>query len=147
MAQLSDVSISIRVQLTLLLLGSVIAIGCGKSHSQADLSGAPYVSITHQGKPLPDVQVRLHEHAGGPVIVQSISRRDGNAYFTDVPAPEPAKYFVTVESISDGGWMLDSKACEELSKSVSLEPLESASSQQIEIPKHAVKILTSPKRR
>lgn len=147
MAQLSDVSTTFRVHAMLLLLGCVISTGCGETHSQADVSGSPYVSVTHQGKPLPDVQVRLHEHAGGPVIAQSISRPDGNAYFTDVPSPEPTKYFVTVESLGDGGWMLDTKACEELSKSVSLEPLESVSSQRIEIPKRAVKILSSPKRR
>ncbi|MCG8648935.1 MAG: hypothetical protein MI861_03835, partial [Pirellulales bacterium] len=92
------------------LLGCVSAISCRDTNSQVDISGAPFVRVMYQGQPLGDVQVRLHETRGGPVLAQSISRQDGNAYFTQLPSPEPPKYFITVESLSDGGWILNAKA-------------------------------------
>ena len=81
------------------------------------------------------------------MLAQSVSRQNGNAYFVDVPSPEPQKYFVTVESLSDGGWMLDASACQKLSQSISLKALESSPGQRIEIPDGAVHPLSSPKRR
>lgn len=120
------------------LLCCLATSGCGES--PADVSGAPLVQVLYQGKPLSDVQVRLHESRGGPVLAQSVSQTDGNAYFTEVPSPEPTEYFVTVESLGDGGWILDAKACEEIT---ALKSLENEPKQRIEIPDGAVKALPS----
>lgn len=121
--------------------------GCSESNSRADLIGKPFVNVTYQGKPLSDVQINLHDGQGGAVLAQSISGQDGNAYFTEVPSPEPPRYSVTVESIGDGGWMLNPEACQELSKITFLAPLESTQEQRIEIPAGAVQTLASRKRR
>lgn len=147
MAQLGNRRNSSVLAAFCLLLGSLLASGCADSSSHADFSGQPFVRVVYQGQPLGDVQVRLHETLEGPVLAQSISHQDGNAYFAEVPSPEPPKYFVTVESISDGGWILDAKACQEISKSISLEPLESSPEQRIEIPKGAIQQLSLSKGR
>ena len=133
MAKLIDHRNRITISSACVLLGSLLASGCSDSSSPADISGQPFVRVLYQGQPLGDVQVKLHETLEGPALTHSISRQDGNAYFTQVPSPEPSRYFVTVESISDGGWILDSEACQKLSESISLEPLESSRDQRIEI--------------
>ncbi len=129
-----------------LFCSCVVAIGCGQSGSQMHVDGAPTVRVMYQGKPLGDIQVRLHANHGGPVLAQAISQQNGNAYFPDVPSPEPDKYFVTLESLGDGGWMLDAAACESLTETSQLNALQSSPSQRIEIPNGAVAPLPIPRR-
>lgn len=147
MAQLINRRYAIRVAQVCFVLGCLLTCGCSESKSVADVSGQPYVRVIHQGQPLGDIQVRLHESQGGPVLAQSISRQDGKAHFAEVPSPEPSNYFVTVESISDGGWILDAKACKKLSQNTSLEAFESSREQRIEIPNGAVRPLSFSRRR
>ena len=129
------------------LLACVLASGCSDTNSRVDASGLPFIQVMYQGQPIGDVQVRLHQTQGGPVIAQSVSRQDGHAYFSQVLSPEPSRYFVTQESLSDGSWMLDSQACQKLSQNISLDPLKSSPGQRIEIPDGAVYAISSPKRR
>jgi len=120
--------------------------GCRDSSSR-DISDAPFVQVMYEGQPLGDVQVRLHQVRGGPVIAQAVSGQDGNAYFWQIPSPEPSNYYVTVESLSDGSWSLTPEACQKISENISLKALESSPSQQLGIPDGAVIAISSPKRR
>ncbi|MGI9469594.1 MAG: hypothetical protein ACR2OA_20900 [Rubripirellula sp.] len=145
MAQLSNFPNSTVLRNFVFLGACVLVCGCSETNSLVDTSKSPFVQVMYQGEPLGDVQVRLHETQGGPVIAQSVSRQDGNAYFSQVPSPEPAKYYVTVESLSDGSWGLNPQACQKLSESISLKALESSPAQRIDIPDGAVFASSSPK--
>lgn len=121
--------------------------GCGGVGMSGNSASGPSVQVVYQGKPLQDIQICLHASRGGPVLTRAVSRLDGKAYFSDLPLPEPDAYFVTIESVADGGWILDPKACKELTESISLQPLEGTSKQELLIPNGAVKVLSSSRRR
>ncbi|MEO1616903.1 MAG: hypothetical protein AAFV88_13690 [Planctomycetota bacterium] len=145
--QLGNSFRAVSLRVACVFVASIALCGCSDSTPGSNHPDGPLVRVMYQGKPLGDVQVMLHASKGSPVIAQSISRQDGNAYFTEVPSPEPPEYYVTVESVGDGGWMLDPKACQQLSKSISLQSLESSPQQQLEIPNGAVRPLMNSKRR
>ena len=145
MAQLGNFQTSTVLRKTCILFACVLLSGCGTTDSPVDPSQSPFVQIMYEGQPLGDVQVRLHQTQGGPVIAQSVSRQDGNAYFTNIPSPEPSCYYVTLESLSDGSWDLNPQACQKLSENITLKTFESSPCQQIEIPDGAVFANSTPK--
>lgn len=147
MAQLINVPYETLLRSVCGLFACALVSGCSETNSRVDISGLPFIQVMYQGEPIGDVQVRLHQIQGGPVIAQSVSRLDGYAYFSQVPSPEPSRYFVSLDSISDGSWMLDSEACQKLSQQIALNPLESSPGQRIEIPDGAVHPISSIKRR
>ena len=130
-----------------LVVACSLTQGCSESDASGDVSGAPFVHVEYEGQPLANVQVFLRGSRSGPVLAQSISRQDGNAYFTQLPSPEPSKYFVTVESLGDGGWILDADACQQLTESTFLQSLTSSPVQRIELPDGAVHPIYSSSRR
>jgi len=130
-----------------LLASAIVIAGCGGTDSGAIPSTGPSVAVIYESNPLADVQVRLHAGPTGPVITQSISAADGTARFSGVPSPEPDEYFVSLESLSDGGWMLDAKYSQAADSGMTLKPLVTNDGQRIEIPSGAVRSLNINNRR
>ncbi|TWT73313.1 hypothetical protein [Allorhodopirellula solitaria] len=118
-----------------------VAAGCEGDLPVSDPNG-PSVLVTYQSQPLADVQVCLHESASGPVLAQAVSAADGQATFREIPAPEPSEYSVSLQSLSDGGWILDPKYTNPAKSLVRLAPLGDGDPQTIELPRGAVRPLT-----
>lgn len=124
------------------VLGTMLMIaGCSDGGPGMQPVDGPGVMIRYQSKPLADVQVRLHAEASGPPIAQAVSAADGVARFADIPSPEPDEYFVSLASLGDGGWMLDTKYLNPADSGFTLKPLSSDDRQRIEIPRGAVRTL------
>ena len=115
--------------------------GCGDGGAGTQPVDGPGVMIRYQSKPLADVQVRLHAEASGPPVAQAVSASDGVARFAGIPSPEPEEYFVSLASLGDGGWMLDTKYLKPADSGFTLKPLSSDARQRIEIPRGAVRLL------
>lgn len=125
---------------------AIAMIGCNGDH-ESPAPHAPAVLLSYQSGPLADVQVRLHESESGPVLAQAVSASDGRASFHIVPDPEPSAYFVSMQSIGDGGWILDAKYGEASKSHVRLAPLAAHDQQTIELPRGAVRPLMPTRRR
>ncbi|MGB7328846.1 MAG: hypothetical protein WBD31_28465 [Rubripirellula sp.] len=121
-------------------------VGCGDAGPDNDPSSGQGVAVIYESDLLADVQVRLHASPTGPIIAQAISASDGVARFTETPSPEPDQYFVSLASVSDGGWMLDAKFLG-ADNGIQLNPLATHAGQRIELPRGAVRLLTSSKPR
>lgn len=117
-------------------------VGCGEADFAPPPDDSPAVKVMFQSSPLADVHVRLHASPDGPAIVQAITGADGRALFGDVPSPEPDQYHVSLESISDGGWMLDPKVIAPTLDSLRLGPLSQNQTQAIDLPPRAVRSLS-----
>lgn len=115
-------------------------IGCGDEVASPMPSG-PAVLIRYQSEPLADVHVRLLASDGGPVLCHAITQSDGQATFVDLPSPEPEVYFVVLESVGDGGWMLNRQVLDRATKSLRLKPLAENPSQSIDLPRGSVQSL------
>ena len=126
---------------TWLGLLACICIGCG-STSVVDETRSPIVMVDYDGHPLADVHVRLHDSSGGSIVAQAITRDDGQAVFSDLPSPEPAKYFVSLESVGDGGWILDTHLIERHHDALELSPFMDLRIQRIVLPPRSVQSLT-----
>lgn len=136
MARVIKASISFSL-VTLLLLA-----GCDGDASPPDLSGTPVVRVKFQGEPLAGVQVSLFGPSSQSPLVRAITGNDGNAYFTELPSPEPDRYRIGLESLGDGGWMLDPKVIEPFCEAQVLDPLQQSPVQELSLPKRAVRSLT-----
>lgn len=129
------------------LLNCVAAIACSSlTGCESDLplpppDDAPTITVMFESDPVADIEVKLHESGNGPAIVRSVTSTDGKARFVDVPDPEPAEYFVSLESASDGGWILDQDVTQRLTRKLRLKPLNQESSQTIELPSRSIKPL------
>ncbi|KAA1258452.1 hypothetical protein LF1_09720 [Rubripirellula obstinata] len=122
-----------------ILLPCLIA-GCEPIPEESDVESERVV-IRYQGRPLADVRVGLHGDRNGPVLSQAITDDNGQAVFRDLPSPEPSPYFVTLESVSDGGWILDSRVIKRSRTKLELPPFSSQLVQEIELPSGSVKPL------
>lgn len=129
----------------LLALCLGVVVGCGDD-AAAPMPGGPAVLVRYQSEPLADVHVRLLASAGGPVLSQAITQSDGQANFVDLPSPEPEVYFVSLESLGDGGWMLNRKVIDRTTASLRLKPLAENPSQSIDLPPGSVQPLHPSKR-
>lgn len=121
-------------------------LGCDSDSSDAELPTTT-VAIVYQGNPLADVQIRLHESSGGPTLAQAITRADGKAVFGELPSPEPAKYFVSLESVGDGGWILDTRILDRQKPPLQLQPFATEPHQRMELPDRSVKPLSPNSKR
>lgn len=116
-------------------------IGCD-SPAVPVISDAPKITVSYAGNPLADVHVRLHDSPGGPVIAQAVSDDAGHATFDELPVPEPAHYFVSMESVGDGGWILDAKMLQRENAARQWPPFATTPIQRIELPPGSVKTLS-----
>lgn len=116
---------------------------CMSAGCERESQDEPSVSVTilYEGMPLANVNVRLHDGLDGPMLAQSITRDDGRALIANVPSPEPDQYFVSLESISDGGWILDSRAIQRSGSVFKLMPFREKPQQEIELPPRSIKPL------
>ncbi|WP_146405657.1 carboxypeptidase regulatory-like domain-containing protein [Allorhodopirellula heiligendammensis] len=129
----------------LCMLLNVVFAGCGESPTSV-VSG-PSVMVTYESQPLADVQVTLHATETGPALAQAVSASDGRAYFQNMPLPEPSEYLVSLQSLGDGGWILDPKYAQAAKSRLRLQPLTDSELQTIELPRGAVSALTPSRRR
>lgn len=129
-----------------LALTALVIAGCGSGDRSRSGSSGPSVAVSYQSDPLPDVEVSLHATPTGPALAKAISASDGRAHFANVPSPEPTEYFVSLQSLGDGGWILDSKFAA-TNSGVRLKPLANHDQQTIELPRGAVRPLTPNNRR
>lgn len=124
---------------------AVLLAGCGGSSTGPQAStiaeGTPVVQVLYEGKPLANVQVLLKPSKDAAVLTRGVSNRNGNAALADLPSPEPETYHVALESISDGGWILNSKVVSKFCDSLRLKPFEQQTQQVIELPARAVQPL------
>lgn len=116
-----------------------INVGCGGDRS-AELEGRS-VLVSFGNDPLADVQVNLHDSSAGPVISSAVTDGAGIARFAELPNPEPEQYWVSLISISDGGWILDNKYLEAQASGLQLGPIEGFERQTIRLPSDAVRPL------
>lgn len=129
------------------LIGLIVLLGCQTRSTTPDDSASPSILIVYEGDPLANVHVRLRESEHSPVLAQAISDIDGVATFTELPSPEPSAYCVSMESVSDGGWILDAKVVEKFTRPIRLNPFAVNSRHTIEIPKRSVISLNATPRR
>lgn len=134
------------LHLCLSVLGVIAMTGCNGDGESSEPHG-PAVLVSYQSGPLADVQVRLHESESGRVVAQAVSASDGRAAFLTVPDPEPSEYCVSLQSMGDGGWILDAKYAEPSQSHVRLAPFADQDQQTIELPGGAVRPLMPVKRR
>lgn len=129
-----------------LTITCAIAMNGCNGDGESPATHGPAVMVSYQSGPLADVQVRLHEFESGPVLAQAVSASDGRAAFRTVPDPEPSEYCVSLQSIGDGGWILDAKYGEASKSHVRLAPLADHDEQTIELPRGAVRPLMPVRR-
>lgn len=129
---------SVRGLTWLCVLGFVVIGGC-EAESPHDESAI--VTVLYDGKPLADVSVRLHDRIDGPPLTQAITQDNGEARLPNIPSPEPAEYFVSLESFSDGGWILDPRATQRSGNALKLKSFAERLHQEIELPANSVKPL------
>ncbi len=132
------------MNLPLSSLGILVCLaiaGCGGDDPASPDFTGPRVTITYDSAPLADVQIRLHATQSGSSLAYAVSAADGIARFPQLPVPEPTEYFVSLESIGDGGWILDQKFTTTSTSGIRLKPLVDNASQQIALPRGAVRPL------
>ncbi len=132
---------------TSVIVFTLAMIGCGSGDEARTEPGGPSVAVSYQAGPLADVEVCLHATSTGPVLAKAISASDGRARFADLPSPEPTEYFVSLQSLGDGGWILDSKFAAAANSGFRLKPLAGNDPQNIDLPRGAVRPLAPTNRR
>ncbi len=123
------------------LLSCICFCGCDSSPQSDTGSGGPSITVVYEDQPLADVQVRLHEAAQGPVLAQAITSDEGRAVFRDLQSPEPSEYFVSMDSLSDGGWILNPKVVKPALDAIRVQPFATNTNQQIELPSRSIQSL------
>ncbi|QDV66438.1 hypothetical protein Poly24_01240 [Rosistilla carotiformis] len=134
--------------ISLSILVSLLAIvGCSDSSSESS-NQSPTILLRYKGDPLANVRVQLHDSESGPVVAAAISDPTGQARFKQVSPSGGPQYFVSVESISDGGWILDPKLGDPATSGLSIPTFDSTSQQphELDLPPSAVRLLTRKKR-
>ncbi|WP_372716673.1 hypothetical protein [Novipirellula sp.] len=127
---------------TLLIPSLLTLSGCGSLQPGPTETDGVCVAVTYGSDRLADVHVRLHGSATGPVLAQAISSTDGIARFDPMPSPQPDEYFVSLCSLSDGGWILDAKYLKPDVSGLKLKPLAEGDVHSIRLPRGAVRSLT-----
>ncbi len=79
--------------------------GCSDALSPPPPEDAPAITVVYQSDPVANVHLQLHESENGPIVARAITSADGKARFVNLPNPQPTEYFVSLESVSEGGWI------------------------------------------
>ncbi|MFG0288695.1 MAG: hypothetical protein ACF8CQ_10985 [Rhodopirellula sp. JB044] len=134
-----------QTSLWLMTVCVIATLGCDAASQTESANPTASVQVVYEGEPLANVQITLTQTADGPALTRAISDRRGVARFSEVPDPEPTEYVVAMESLGDGGWMLDRKVVSKFSDSLRLKPFSQSPNQIIELPKRAVQLLSPTK--
>jgi len=122
-------------------LGLLIA-GCGSPTDGIADNDGPRLQVQYEGHPIADVHVRLHASENGDAVLQGITDRNGQIRFADVPLSEPNEYFVSMESVGDGDWILDTKRLEKSQTPMRLQPFGTTPEQHLTLPPKSIRSLT-----
>ncbi|EMI58539.1 hypothetical protein [Rhodopirellula sallentina] len=121
---------------------AIVTFGCEAASHTESANPTASVQVVYESEPLANVQIMLKQTADGPALTHAISDRLGVARFKEMPEPEPAEYVIAMESLSDGGWILDRKVVGKFCDSLRLKPFSQSPNQIIELPKRAVQLLS-----
>lgn len=133
------------LNLLCLLATLVPVLGCRDVAAPETAVGK--VQVVYDGEPVVDVQVRLHAIEGGPVVAQAVTDGQGMAPFMECPSPEPDAYFVSLESVSDGSWMLDPDVVQRAAAAWKLQPFATQPEQTLKLPPRSIQVLEIAHRR
>jgi len=136
-----------RTMRTAMLLIVVGLVGCGSEVGSTEAADGPTVAVMFQDDPLAGVQVSLYGPTGEAALARAVTRDDGKAYFTDLPSPQPTQYRIELQSLGDGGWMLDPSVVESFCDSQVIKPFHASPSQELALPNRAVRSLHPNRRR
>lgn len=134
----------------LVSLTMVMAIvGCTQGAGVTTSVVGPRVKVIYEGSPLADVQVSVYvDRTAAKPILQGITNAEGIAVLLPIddgtsPGTTGAETSlpVTLQSLGDGGWMLDAKLAELARGQLTLRISPSDPPPMIEIPRGGVKPL------
>ncbi|MCM2373219.1 hypothetical protein [Aporhodopirellula aestuarii] len=121
---------------------TIALLGCDAQSQTETGAEEASVKVVYQSNPLANVLIVLKQPADGKPLAHAISARSGRASFQSLPNPEPEQYVVSMESNSDGGWILDSNIMAKFCDSLRLKPFSQVPNQLIELPNRAVRSLS-----
>jgi hypothetical protein len=124
-----------------LVLAVLLMTGCGGPTTLQPAAG-PGVRFTCEGSPVANLLVRLHASPEGPCLGQGITADDGVVRFSELPQPLPERWYVALESVGDGGWMLDARYATPSANGLTLERLEEEQPATLELPAKAIRSLS-----
>lgn len=125
----------------LVVLAALGLAGCGAPTTLQPTAG-PGVRFTCEGSPVANLHVRLHASPNEPFLLQGITAVDGLVRFGELPQPLPERWYVAVESLGDGGWMLDPRYASPSENGLTVERLDEQQPATLELPKRAMRILS-----
>jgi len=123
------------------LLVFLWATGCGGQTTLQPASG-PGIRFLCEGAPVASLHVRLHASPDETFLVQGITTDDGIVRFNKLPQPPPELWYVALESVGDGGWMLDARYATPGTSDLTVTALDEAQPPTIELPKEAMRSLS-----
>lgn len=128
-------------------------VGCTQGAGVTTSAVGPRVKVIYEGSPLADVQVSVYvDRTAAKPILQGITNAEGIAVLLPIddgtsPGTSPGttgaetSLPVTLQSLGDGGWMLDAKLAELARGQLTLRISPSDPPPMIEIPRGGVKPL------
>jgi len=123
------------------LLVFLWAAGCGGQTTLQPASG-PGIRFLCEGAPVANLHVRLHISPDEPFLAQGITTDDGIVRFNKLPQPPPELWYVALESVGDGGWMLDPQYATPGKSGLTVTTLDEAQPPTVELPKVAMRSLS-----
>jgi hypothetical protein len=75
------------------------------------------------------------------MVAKAVSGIDGQVDFVDLPSPEPDEYFVSLQSLGDGGWILDPQFASATESGLRLQAIDTNNRQTIDLPSGVVRSL------
>lgn len=129
------------IRLSGTILGLTLLAGCINSERTAGSDSPAGIAVTYQDSPVAGLEIWLLDSPNGRVVSRSITLSDGIARF-DPPSQEPEEYFVSLESLGDGGWVLQPRVVAPFIEQTTLKPFAVKPVQSIELPASAIRILS-----
>lgn len=129
------------MRIWLFVLAALELAGCGTSTTLQPTTG-PGVRFLCEGIPVANLHVRLHASPDEPFLLQGVTADDGIVRFGQLPEPVPDRWYVAVESLGDGGWMLDPRYATPGGNGLTVDRLDEQQPATLELPKRAMRVLS-----
>lgn len=127
--------------LLLSLVPCLWATACGRPATLQPATGVG-VRFLCEGAPVANLLVRLHPSPDEPFVAQGITADDGIARFSKLPNPLPERWYVALESVGDGGWMLDPRYATPSPEGLTVDSLHEQDPPTIELPRQSIRLLS-----
>lgn len=129
------------MRIWLFVLAALELSGCGTPTTLQPTTG-PGVRFLCEGSPVANLHVRLHASPDEPFLLQGVTADDGIVRFGELPEPVPDRWYVAVESLGDGGWMLDPRYATPDANGLTVDRLDEQQPATLELPKRAMRVLS-----